>query len=146
MKIKESITIYAPVKTVWQVFTKLERWDDWNTVCQECRLEDGDVMEEGACISFELRPLLFPLRIKPVIEVYKAEESVTWSGSKWGIHARHTFSFYPVNGRTRLESLESFSGPLLWAATLTGVHRRLHDLTRRLLWAIKAEAEARAKR
>lgn len=144
MNIAESITIDAPVKIVWQVFTEIEHWDDWNTVCRECRLEEGGAMEEGACISFELTPLLFPLRIAPVIEEAKEEASVTWSGARWGIHARHTFTFIPLNGRTRLESLESFSGPLLWVARVTGVNRRLHMLTRRLLKAIKAAAEERA--
>ncbi len=143
MIIKEAVTIDAPVKTVWQVFTEIESWSDWNTVCRECRLEDADAMGEGACISFELSPLLFPLRIAPVIEAYEEEKEVTWSGSKWGIHARHTFSFFPVDDGTRLDSLESFSGPMLWPARLSGMHRRLHGLTRRLLSAIKAEAEAR---
>lgn len=143
MVIKESIVIDAPVKTVWQVFTEVENWSEWNTVCRECRLEDGDAMEEGACLSFELTPLLLPLRIAPVIETYEAGKEITWSGSKWGIHARHTFVFSPVNGGTRLESREVFSGALFWAARLTGMPGRLHELTSRLLSAIKAEAEAR---
>ncbi len=143
MIIKESIVIDAPVKTVWQVLTEVENWPDWNTVCRECRLEEGDALEEGACLSFELSPLVFPLRIAPVIEAYEEGKKLTWAGSKWGIHARHTFSFSPLDGGCRLESREVFSGILLWAARLTGVPNRLHGLTRRLLSAIKAEAEAR---
>lgn len=144
MIIKEAITIRAPKETVWQVFTEIENWPDWNTVCRECRLEDAETMEEGASISFELSPLVFPLRIAPVIETFEEGREVTWVGAKWGLRARHTFLFSKIDEGTRLESRESFSGPMLWAARLTLMHRRLHGLTRRLLAAIKTEAEARA--
>jgi hypothetical protein len=144
MLIQETILIQAPLETVWNVFTDIGNWPEWNSICRECRFEDGNVLEEGACISFELEPLIFPLRIAPVIETYEEEKSVTWSGSKWGIHARHTFNFDRVGDYTTLESLEAFSGVTLWPARLIGMHHRLHALTQRLLSAIKAEAESRA--
>ena len=144
MEIRETIFIRAPVSTVWRVFTDIENWDTWNTVCKACRLEEGRALEQGACISFSLSPLIFPLRIAPVVEERREKKTIVWSGGKWGIHARHAFFFRKAgdNGKwTELESIEVFSGPLLWAARLIGMHRRLHRLTLRLLEAIREAAE-----
>ncbi len=147
MEIRETIRIRAPVATVWRVFTDIENWETWNTVCRECRLEEGRALEKGACISFSLSPLIFPLRIAPVVEARRENETIVWSGGKWGVRARHAFFFRKAdeNGKwTELESIEAFSGPLLWAARLAGLHRRLHRLTLQLLEAIRKEAEALA--
>ena len=147
MEIRETIRIRAPVATVWRVFTDIENWETWNTVCRECRLEEGGALEKGACISFSLSPLIFPLRIAPVVEARRENETIVWSGGKWGVRARHAFFFRKAdeNGKwTELESIEVFSGPLLWAARLAGLHRRLHRLTLQLLKAIREEAEATA--
>jgi len=147
MEIRETILIRAPVETVWRVFTDIENWQMWNTVCRDCRLEEGSALEEGACISFSLSALIFPLRIAPVVEARRENKTIVWSGGKWGIHARHAFLFRHAgdNGKwTELESIEAFSGPLLWAARIAGMHRRLHRLTLKLLEAIRQEAEASA--
>lgn len=146
MEIRETILIRAAVSTVWQVFTDIENWETWNTVCRACRLEEGSALEQGACISFSLSPLIFPLRIASVVEERRENETIVWSGGKWGIHARHAFFFRKAEeGRwTELESIEVFSGPLLWAARLTGMHRRLHRLTLQLLEAVREESEAPA--
>ncbi len=145
MMIREVIKINAPVETVWQVFTETGNWSDWNTVCRDCRLENGEAMAKGGCLSFALSPFIFPVRIAPVIERFIEGKIVTWSGSKWGIHARHTFLFKRVDDWTSLESVETFSGPMLWPARVAGVQTRLHELTKKLLSAIKTEAEGRAK-
>ncbi len=147
MEIRETILIRAPVSTVWRVFTDIDNWDTWNTVCRACRLEEGSALEQGACISFSLSPLIFPLRIAPVVEERCEKKTIVWSGGKWGIRARHAFFFRKAgdNGKwTDLESIEVFSGPLLWAARLTGMQRRLHRLTLQLLEAVQEEAEASA--
>lgn len=145
MLIKETILIKAPLETVWDVFTDIDNWDRWNTVCRECRFEDGAILKEGACISFELNPLIFSLRIAPVIETYEEGKTITWAGTKWGIHARHTFTFENFDSGTSLESVEEFSGLMLWGAKLIGMPGRLHELARRMMSAIKAEAESRAE-
>ena len=144
MILHEAVVIHAPLETVWDVFSSVEHWKKWNPVCRECRLETGDAaMRAGACISFELRPLLIPMRIAPVVTTCEAGRRIIWSGSKWGIHARHTFNFEETADGVKLESIEAFSGPMLWPARLIGIPRRLRQLTGQLLDAVKHTAEAR---
>lgn len=142
MIIRETVFIHAPLETVWAVFSEIENWSGWNPVCRECRLETGDAMTEGACISFKLNPLT-PMRIASVVTHCEAGRALTWTGDKWGIHAEHTFKFEAVDSKVRLESIETFSGLMLWPARLIGVPGRLHKLTRRLLSAIKTTSENR---
>ena len=143
MIIREAILINASIETVWEVFSEIEHWGDWNPVCRECRFETGDTVTEGACISFELSPLILPMRIAPLVTDCDPGRSVTWTGEKLGIRAAHTFNFEPADSKVKLESIETFSGLMLWPARLIGVPGRLHKLTRRLLSAIKTTSEAR---
>lgn len=142
MIIREEIVIAVAPEAVWRVFADVGNWDQWNSVCRECRLESGQAMEPGACLSFQLRPVLFPVRIRPVITRCRPSQEVVWTGSKWGLHAEHTFLFKPDNDGTRLESVERFSGWLLPLLKPAGIPRRLHQLTRELLETIKSRAEA----
>ncbi len=144
MQIVESIIIHAPIDIVWNVFTDVGNWSGWNAVCRECRMEQGDAISQGTCLSFELTPLLFGLRIAPVVSECCEKSTIVWHGAKWGIRATHRFSFNSLGGRTELTSVEDFSGPMLWAVKIAGIHRRLHGLTRQLLFSVRAEAERRS--
>ncbi|MBS3809399.1 MAG: SRPBCC family protein [Desulfobacterales bacterium] len=141
MIIRESVTIRAPMESVWDVFSRIETWADWNPVCRQCRFETGARLAVGNCLSFELNLLRFPIRIVTEIKSYEKGRSVTWVGSKWGVKAEHTFTFEPVGEKVRLESIENFSGPMLIPAKLIGIPKRLHKLNRHLLVAIQKEAE-----
>ncbi|MCU0597837.1 MAG: SRPBCC family protein [Desulfobacterales bacterium] len=143
MIIAASIKINAPLSTVWDVFTDIRNWKEWNPVCRECRLEEGDAMACGACFSFELNPMILSIRIKAVIDQFEPGKQVVWSGSRLGIDATHTFTFIENDGHVLLKSEESFSGPLLFLARLIGIPSRLHQLSNRLLESIKQQAESR---
>lgn len=143
MIIRETIIISAPMEIVWDVFSRVENWSDWNPVCRECRLEAGDRLAAGTCLSFEITPLGFPIRIAPEVKMYEKARRVTWAGSKWGLHAEHAFYFEPAGNGVRVESLETFSGPMLLPAKLIGIPGRLHKLTRQLLAAMQTASESR---
>jgi hypothetical protein len=143
MIISASIKINAPLPIVWDVFTDIHNWKEWNPVCRECRLEEGDAMGCGACFSFELNPMFLSIRIKAVIEVFEPGKKVVWSGSRLGIDATHTFTFKDNETHVVLKSEESFSGPLLFLARFIGIPSRLHHLSDRLLESIKQQAESR---
>ncbi len=146
MIITEKIRINAPLSVVWEVFSDIGQWREWNPVCRECRFEQGRTFTRGSCISFELNPIFFPIRIAPVVETCNPGKKVIWTGSKWGISARHTFEFNQRKTMVTVKSTEVFNGILLLPARLAGVTGRLHQLTIRLLQAIKTESEARAHR
>jgi ligand-binding SRPBCC domain-containing protein len=143
MVIREEIEIAAPLSVVWNIFSRLEEWDDWNTACQSCHLVQGDEMAAGTCFSFVVRPFTLPIKVEPRITDCVPGNRVVWEGERLGIHAVHTWTFREMNDKVLLISHEEFSGPLIWLARLILVPRRLHSLTRQLLVSVKQEAEAR---
>ena len=140
MVIREEIEIAAPLAIVWNVFSRLEEWDDWNTACQSCHLVEVEEMVSGACFSFVVRPFTLPIKVEPKITDCAPGERVVWEGARLGIHAIHTWTFRELNGSVTLTSSETFSGPLIWLARVILVPQRLHTLTRQLLISIKQEA------
>ena len=142
MKIHAEIQIHASLERVWDVFSDISNWDGWNPVCRECRFEAGNHLVKGACISFELRPLILPMRIAPTVDLSEPGKKVVWSGSRLGISASHEFYFDQNAAGVLLTSIEHFKGPMLIFARMIRVPKRLHALTIRLLDAIKTEAES----
>ncbi|WP_373501780.1 SRPBCC family protein [Desulfococcus sp.] len=142
MIIEESIEIHAPLATVWRVFSRMEDWESWNTVCENCCLIEGDEMAAGTCFTFTLRPYRIPLKIAPRIVKCEPGKEVVWAGSRLGVHAEHRFTFEERGGRVVLTSVESFRGLMLWISRLVFVPAKLHRLTRKLLLAIKSQAES----
>jgi hypothetical protein len=54
----------------------------------------------------------------------------------------HRWRFSARPGGVRLESTETFGGPLMQPARLLGLQRRLHALTERMLAQIRSRSEA----
>jgi hypothetical protein len=151
MLIREEITIKAPLEVVWSVFTCLEDWDKWNSVCRAAFLKASPgagaccvkPISQGDCISFAIKPMLFPVRITPRITRCIPEKEVVWEGARLGIRAEHTFVFTRCEGGVVVTSTEKLRGPGLFLSSLLLVPSRLHHLTRQLLLALKKEAESR---
>ncbi len=141
MVIQEKIRIDAPLSRVWQVFSKMEDWETWNEVCEQCYYLEGDEMARGACFSFVIKPFRIPIRLAARFVNCVPGREVTWVGDRLGIHAEHTFRFSEQNAQVTLLSIERFSGPMVWMSRLVFVPSRLHRLTRKLLLAIKDRSE-----
>jgi len=143
MVIKEEIEINAPLGLVWRTFSQMENWDDWNTACRSCCITSGDEdLSAGACFSFVIRPLIFPLKVQPRIVKCDPGREVVWEGGKMGINASHTWRFREEDGKVRLLSVERFDGPMVWLGYLLNVPKRLHGLTLEFLQTLKSAAEA----
>lgn len=150
MLIREEIKIEAPRGVVWSVFTCLAHWDKWNTVCRAAFLQDSLSAEacaekpisQGDCISFAIRPMIFPVRITPRITRCIPEKEVVWEGSRFGIRAEHTFTFTEYEECVVVASTERLSGLGLLLSRLVFVPSRLHRLTREFLISLKKEAES----
>ena len=145
MVIEEEISINASFALVWQIFSGFDTWDEWTSACQMCHYQEGREMAAGACVSFVVKPFVFPVRVAPGITHCDPGREVIWEGGRLGIHAVHTWRFREEKGKTMIFSSERFSGPLLWLGKLISVHSRLHALTSDLLMGIKHEAEARSR-
>jgi hypothetical protein len=139
--IQSEVTIQAPLPVVWQVFSHLEDWNEWNTACDSCRFTAGQALSEGACFTFVVKPIIFPVRVEPRVVRCEPGREVVWEGERLGIRAVHTWRFAETPGGVVLKSVESFKGPLLVLGRLVGVPRRLHRLTVQMLDQIRRQAE-----
>ena len=110
----------APSEVVWRVFSRLEEWGQWNTACDRCRLTAGERLEPGACLTFVVKPFVFPVRVAPRVVSCDPGREVVWEGGRWGIHAVHRWRFSERPGGVRLESTETFGGPLMQPARSWG--------------------------
>lgn len=144
MVIDEEIAIQAPLTIVWQVFSGFDTWDDWTSACQMCHYQEGREMAAGTCVSFVVKPFVFPVRVAPRITRCDPGRELVWEGGRLGIYAVHTWRFRERDGRVILSSSERFSGPLLGVGRLFFLPHRLHRLTQALLVSIKKEAERRS--
>jgi hypothetical protein len=142
MIIEESIEIKAPLPVVWRVFSTMEDWQSWNTVCENCCIITGDRMAENTCFTFQMRPYYLPIKVMPTITKCEPGKEVIWEGRRFGVHAVHRFIFEEKEGAVCLISSESFRGPLLWLSKIIFIPRRLHRLTQQLMASIKNQAEA----
>jgi hypothetical protein len=142
MVIEESVEIKAPLPVVWRVFSKMEDWQSWNTVCENCCIITGDSMAENTCFTFQMRPYYLPIKVMPTITKCEPGKEVIWEGRRFGVHAVHRFYFEEKENSVRLTSSEAFRGPLLWLSKLIFIPKRLHRLTRQLMASIKTQAEA----
>ena len=112
MIIEETVKINAPLPVVWRVFSAMEDWQSWNTVCENCCIVSGDGMAQDTCFTFQMRPYYLPI------------------------------TFEERDDAVLLTSSESFRGPLLWLSKLIFIPKRLHRLTQQLMASIKNQAEA----
>jgi hypothetical protein len=142
MIIQAEIHIRAPLPIVWRVFSHLEEWKDWNTACSSCRFTSGEDLAEGACFTFVVKPVVFPVRVEPRVIGCNPRREVVWEGERFGIHAVHTWRFRETASGVVLNSVETFEGPMLLLGRLVGVPKRLHRLTAQMLNQIKRYAEA----
>jgi hypothetical protein len=141
MVIEESILILAPPEKVWQTFSDLSRWEDWNTVLKDVSAADSRI-ERGGRFRCSIRPFFLPVRFEPVIEEVVPREKVVWTGSRYGITARHEFLFARQEKGVLLVSRETFSGITVESAPVLFPVQRIRELTRLLLKDLKEAAES----
>ena len=68
-------------------------------------------------------------------------ERVVWSGSKYGIFARHEFIFEKIENSVRVASRETFKGMTVENMRLIFPAWRIRELTKSLLTDLKKASE-----
>jgi len=140
MVIEESITISASPDRVWRTFTYLTCWADWNTVIKNLS-SDNVSLEKGETFKFSMRPFMFPVYLDLFIEEVIPNKLIVWSGSKFGLFARHEFVFEESEERVIVISRESFGGMTLDSVSLIFPEKRIRKMTKSLLRDLKEAAE-----
>ncbi|GBE06905.1 MAG TPA: hypothetical protein ENG95_00845 [Nitrospirae bacterium] len=141
MVIEDTMLINATLEKVWDIFTDLTCWKDWSTTLTNVTY-DKKRLTKGESFAFCLRPFNIPLRMKPVVKEILPREHVIWSGSKYGISARHEFIFKSHDGKVLLTSRETFAGVLVQPLVFFFPARKMRKLTISMLQELKAAAES----
>jgi hypothetical protein len=142
MVIEESVIVHARLPKVWDTFTNITCWDDWNTVIKKVSPGKTEILAEGGKVRFCMYPFHFPVYLEPVIEKVVPKKEVVWTSAKYGISARHAFVFEPVEDGVLVTSRETFNGVTVKALRFLFPEWRLRDLTVAFLRDLKGAAEA----
>ena len=140
MRIEYSVKINAELQHVWDVFVDISCWNDWNTVVSDVQ-SDTECLTEGKRFEFCIKPFVLPLNIRPVVEKLVPGRHVVWSGSKYGITARHEFLFEERDGGVKVTSKEIFEGKALQFILVKFTYKNLTRLSVRMLQQLKEAAE-----
>jgi hypothetical protein len=141
MVIEESIVIHAPIDKVWETFTDVSCWKNWTSVLENVPNSGNERLSARKKFTWCIRPFVFPVYFEPVVEEVVPHERVVWSAKKYGIAARHEFTFQKEGNGVRLTSREEFSGPPLVFSAVLFSRWKLTELTRSFLRDIKQAAE-----
>ena len=141
MVIEESIIIHAPLPKVWETFTHITCWNDWNTVLRNVSPDKTEILAEGGKVRFCIYPFHFPVYLEPVIEKVIPRKRVVWTSAKYGISAHHAFIFEQVEKGILVTSRETFKGIPVKTLGLLFPEWRLRELTVSFLKDLKGAAE-----
>jgi len=140
MLIEEVIAIRAPIEKVWNTFTDLTCWMQWNTVLRNVRSGER-CLSSGKEVKCCLYPFLFPITVDLRIEELIPRELIVWSVRKKGLHARHEFIFGKKDNSVLVTSREAFTGLLSKGSGALLPKRRMQELTIRFLKDLKKASE-----
>jgi hypothetical protein len=141
MVIEESVLINANISKVWQIFTDLTCWRDWNTVMRNV-CSDGKSLSHGCDISCSFRPFLLPVKAIIRVEELKPYERIVWSAKKKGFTARNKFSFQSNEKGVLVTSREAYSGPLVKSLSFLLPKKKMRTLIKTFLRDLKTASES----
>ena len=140
MEIVEEIFINATVKKVWETFTDITCWTNWNTVMTDVNSQQN-YLTDGSHVKCNFCPFLFPIKIKMEIEEVVPFERIVWSARKKGLSARHEFFFKKHEKGVMLRSREIFTGLLIKTSGFLLTQKKMKSLTATFLRDLKRAAE-----
>jgi hypothetical protein len=81
------------------------------------------------------------VNVEPFVEEVIPNKLLVWIGSKFGIFARHDFSFEEAGSGAIVRSRESFGGMTVDSMPLVFPEKLIREMTRTLLIDLKKAAE-----
>jgi len=141
MIIKESIIINAAMSKVWDTFTDLTCWINWNSVMKNVSSEE-ECLTNGKNLKCYFRPFIFPIQMRIKVEEIVPYERIVWSARKKGLFALHEFFFQKNERGIQVTSKETFSGLLAGASGFLLPEKSMRSLTKTFLKDLKNAAES----
>ncbi|MFH8407025.1 SRPBCC family protein [Streptomyces sp. NPDC018019] len=149
---KTETVIHAPLRTIWELQTDVERWPSWQTPVKTIERLDHGPLRKGSAFRWTTPAPATPttpattLEITSTIEQLKHNSCIRWTGPAIGegihINGVHVWNFTKVKGGVRVSTEETHTGeqvdanvPMATEILRKGLEGWLREL--------KATAEAR---
>ena len=139
--VQDSILIHASPDDVWEVFSKLDRWPQWNPACHRAAYLLGSPWKKGSTFELTLKPWWRKTTFKATVIESAPPETVVWLGKGGGVYGQHTFAFEAEGEGTRVTSYEAFTGEMLWAMPLVAPQGKIKRMFAQWLEGLKAVVE-----
>lgn len=140
MIVEESIFINADVDKVWDTFTDLTCWKNWNSIIRDVDSE-CTCLTEGFHFVCNFRPFFFPINVRIEIKKVKHKKSISWVARKTGLLAEHLFDFQKKENGVIVTSREKFDGFVIRNAKFLVPKQKIQKLTRIFLNELKNAVE-----
>jgi uncharacterized membrane protein len=128
IRMDDDIEIDASLEKVWETFTDLTCWADWNSVLTDVKPSSGTCIEAGGSFTCCVSPYGVPVFFEAKIVEMEPMKRVVWTGARHMVRARHEFLFRSKGGKVTVSSREVLTGiPLIFGGLFfpAGKFRRI---------------------
>jgi uncharacterized protein YndB with AHSA1/START domain len=132
---QHEIIIQAPLATVWQILTDIDRWSEWYPLVSQSKLEGS--LAPGSRFRWKSGGAA----IQSTIREIEPERQLSWTGKALGTQAIHIWKLEPQAEGILVKTEESFEGWLVSFFKGT-MQRTLDSSLQAWLTYLKQKAEA----
>jgi hypothetical protein len=125
--------------TVWSYFSDLTQWSCWSPICLECRLVEGVQLGTGSVIRIRFRVARISTVVLANVIHVRSPYIITWTGTKYGLSAMHTYRFESHGSGTLMINEERISGARFPISNAITRWYKARDLSFQSLAGIKRE-------
>lgn len=143
LELSQHRTLAASPEQVWNVFRDLERWPQWNVVCDRAQALEGGPWTPGFRFRMDLRMAGVPVTFTPTVIESDPPNSVTWSSTRLGITGTRTFTFEIQDGITVVTDRKVFESTIVPVA-IVYPRNVIRAMSERWLRCLGEEVENRA--
>jgi hypothetical protein len=130
------IEVVASPKIVWDVLTDISKWPSWNPEIKSAALEGP--LAKGT----QFRWKAGPGTIRSTLQSVEPPHLIAWTGTTFGIKAKHVYRLKQQGDATIVRSEESWDG-LLVRLLRRSMTKTLQKAVESGLLHLKSEAEGR---
>ena len=113
LELQQQTATRSPRSAVWEVFADIERWPEWNSVCEKVRIIEGTPWTPGFRFHMVLRMAGRAVPFEPVVVHAEPERVVTWTSTRFTVTGTRTFTLDSGDGSTLISDTKRFSSPVL---------------------------------
>src|SRR5258705_10154954 len=108
---RDEILIHAPIQTIWEIQTDVDRWPSWQPEVE------GAQADSALAVGSVFRWQTAGLDITSTVEEVDAPHRIVWGGPAQGIVAVHVWALDERDDGVLVRTEESWEGPPVTAQT-----------------------------